>query len=112
MGFDAVMILALLDKNQEQNYTPARVTHTPYAVIRSRWTRNYRVLYDRVYTPGYYTTTTSYELEANFYEVEANDLLYSAQAQSFDPGSAAGLSGDFSKSIVDDMIKKGLITVK
>ncbi|WP_183566337.1 hypothetical protein [Mucilaginibacter sp. SP1R1] len=109
-GFDGIIILALLDKNQEENYTPASVSRTPYAIVRSRWTRNYRVLYDRVYSPGYYTTSTNYELEANFYDADKNELQYSAQVRSFDPGSASALSSDFSKSIIDDMVNKGLIT--
>jgi hypothetical protein len=108
-GFDGIIMLALLDKNQEENYTPGKISRTPYAIVRSRWTRNYRVLYDRVYTPGYYTTSTSYELEANFYDADKNELQYSAQARSFDPGSAATLSSDFSKAIIDDMVNKGLI---
>ena len=109
-GFDGVMILALLDKNKEKNYTPGRVTSTPYAVVRRHWLPNYRVLYDRVYTPGYYTTLTNYELEANFYDMNRNELQYSAQAQSFDPGSASTLAGDFSKTVIDDMVKKGLVS--
>lgn len=108
-GFDGIIMLALLDKNKEQSYTPGRISRTPYAIVRSRWTRNYRVLYDRVYTPGYYTTSTSYELEANFYDADKNELQYSAQVRSFDPGSAAALSSDFSKAIIDDMVNKGLI---
>jgi hypothetical protein len=108
-GFDGIVILALLDKNQEKYYTPGNITRTPYAVVRSRWTRHYRILYDRVYTPGYFTTSTNYELEANFYDVNTNELQYSAQAKSFDPGSVVGLGDDFSKSVVDDMFKKGLL---
>jgi hypothetical protein len=107
-GFDGVIMVALLDKNKEEYYTPGRVARTPYAIVRSRWSRNYRVLYDRVYTPGYYSTTTNFELEANFYD--ADTLQYSAQATSFNPGSSTTLATDFSKSIIDDMIKKGLIT--
>ena len=108
-GFDAVLILALLDKNKEEYYTSGTITRTPYAVVRSRWTKNYHVLYSRIYTPGYYTTSTSYELEANFYNSDQNELQYSAQVKSFDPGSAAALSADFSQSIIKDMVKKGLI---
>jgi hypothetical protein len=108
-GFDGVIILALLDKNQEEYYTPGKVIRTPYAVVRSRWTSNYRVLYSRVYTPGYYSTTTNYELEANFYDAAKNELQYSAQATSFNPGSSEALSTDFSKSVIDDMIKKSVI---
>jgi len=106
-GFDGVIIVALLDKNKEKYYTPGRVSRTPYAIVRSRWTSNYHVLYNRVYTPGYYSTTTNFELEANFYD--ASTLQYSAQTTSFNPGSSTILSTEFSKSIVEDMIKKGLI---
>jgi hypothetical protein len=108
-GFDGVIILALLDKNKEDYYTPSYITRTPYAVVRSRWTSNYRVLYARVYTPGYYTTATDFELEANFYDANANELQYSAQIRSFNPGSAPALSADFSKTVIDDMIKKCMV---
>jgi hypothetical protein len=108
-GFDGVIILALLDKNKEDYYTPGYITRTPYAIVRSRWTSNYRVLYARVYTPGYYTTATDFELEANFYDVDTNELQYSAQIKSFNPGSASVLSADFSKAVIDDMIKKSML---
>ena len=67
-------------------------------------------MYDRVYNPGYYTTTTDYTLEADLYRTKGDKLLYSAQAKSFDPGSASSLAGDFSKTLVQDMINKGVIT--
>jgi hypothetical protein len=108
-GFDGVIVVALLDKNQERNYTPGYTTSTPYAVVRNRWYRGYSVLYDRVYTPGYYTTTTDYTLEASFYKTRGDKLIYSAQAKSFDPSSSSDLAGDFSKTVVQDMIDKGVI---
>jgi hypothetical protein len=108
-GFDAVMIVALLDKNKERNYTPGYISSTPYAVIRNRWYGGYSVLYDRVYNPGYYTTTTDYTLEASFYKTKGDQLVYSAQAKSFDPNSSTDLAGDFSKTVVQDMIDKGVI---
>ncbi|HMD00867.1 MAG TPA: hypothetical protein VKH37_11975 [Ferruginibacter sp.] len=108
-GFDGVMVVALLDKNQENRYTPGYITSTPYAVVRNRWYGNYTVLYDRVYNPGYYTTTTDYTLEADFYQTRGDKLIYSAQARSFDPNSSADLAGDFSKTVVKDMINKGII---
>ncbi len=109
-GFDAVMVIALLDKNQESRYTPGYISSTPYAVVRNRWYGNYTVLYDRVYNPGYYTTTTDYTLEADFYKTRGDQLIYSAQARSFDPNSSEALAGDFSKTVVKDMIDKGIIS--
>lgn len=108
-GFDGVIILALLDRKQERNYTPGYTSSTPYALVRNRWYGNYSVLYDRVYNPGYYTTTTDYTLEANLYKTKGDKLLYSAQARSFDPNSAEDLANGFSKTLVQDMIDKGVI---
>jgi hypothetical protein len=108
-GFDAVMVVALLDKQKDRNYTPGYVTSQPYAVIRNRWYGNYSVLYDRIYTPGYYTTSTDYTLEASFYKTNGDKLLYSAEARSFDPNSSKDLAGDFSKTVIKDMISKGVL---
>lgn len=108
-GFDGVVILALLDKKQESRYTPGYATSSPYAVVRNRWYGNYSVLYDRVYNPGYYTTTTDYTLEASLYKTKGDRLLYSAQAKSFDPNSSADLANGFSKTLVQDMVDKGVI---
>lgn len=109
-GYDGVMVIALLDKNQERNYTPGYTTSTPYAVIRNRWYGGYSVLYDRVYNPGYYNTTTDYVLEASFYKTKGDKLIYSAQTKSFDPNSSADLAVDFSKTVVKDMFDKGVIS--
>ena len=108
-GFDAVMVVALLDKDKERSYSPGYISSTPYAVVRNRWYGNYSVLYDRVYNPGYYTTTTDYTLEADFYKTSGDRLIYSAQAKTFDPNSSEGLANDFSKTVVKDMIDKGII---
>jgi len=109
-GYDGVMVIALLDKNQERNYTPGYTTSTPYAVIRNRWYGGYSVLYDRVYNPGYYSTTTDYVLEASFYKTRGDKLIYSAQTKSFDPNSSTDLAVDFSKTVVKDMFDKGVIS--
>ena len=108
-GFDAVLVIALLNKDKERDYTPGYVTSTPYAVIGNRWYGHYSVLYDRMYTPVYYSTSTNYTLEANFYNTRGDKLIYSAQTKSFDPNSAGDLAGDFSTTVIKDMEDKGLI---
>jgi len=109
-GFDGVLVIALLDKDKERDYTPGYVTSTPYAVVRNRWYGYYTVLYDRMYTPGYYTESTNYTLEANFYNTRGDKLIYSARTRSFDPNSAGDLAGDFSTTVIKDMEEKGLVS--
>ncbi|MFA6085520.1 hypothetical protein [Mucilaginibacter sp.] len=38
-----------------------------------------------------------------------NQLVYSAQTKSFDPGNAQTQSSDLGKTLLDDMIPKGII---
>lgn len=110
-GFDGAFTVVLLDRSKEKNYTPGSMYYSPYAIGYSRYWRHYYTLYDRVYTPGYYTTSTNYVLEANFFNLTAgaDALEYSAQTKTFDPGSAQALAAEFSRTVVDDMIKKGVI---
>ncbi len=109
-GYDGIIIIALLDKAKEKYYTPGRVSYTPYYTYYSRYWRQWRTIYDRVYEPGYYTNTTNFTLEANLYNVNQDVLEYSAQAKSFDPGNAQTLSSGFTKTVVQDMIKKGIVS--
>ncbi|MBO9732800.1 MAG: hypothetical protein J7623_29425 [Chitinophaga sp.] len=109
-GFDGVMILSLLDKNKERYYSPGRMSYTPFAMVRSHWYPYYRVIYNRTYTPGYYNTSVDYTLEANLYSSKGETLDYSAQAKTFDPSNASALATSFSKTVIADMLKKGVIT--
>jgi hypothetical protein len=108
-SFDGVLVIELIDKNKEKYYTPGYVSYTPYGAIRGHWWPHYAVLYDRIYSPGYYTTSTNYTLEVNLYDAKKEKLDYSAQARSFDPGSPNNLATDFSKTVVADMLKQGII---
>jgi hypothetical protein len=111
-GYDGIVILALLDKEKEKYYTPGRVSYTPYYTYYSRYWRSWRTMYNRVYEPAYYTNTTNYTLEANLYNVGQDRLEYSAQTRSFDPSNASTLANGFTKTVVNDMVKKGVIPAK
>ena len=109
---DGVMTIVLLDKDKERRYSPGYAYYTPYGIYYNRFWGYYSTLYQRVYTPEYYTSSTNYTMETNLYDISADKLLYSAQTKSFDPGSAGQLAGDFSKAITEDMVRKGIITKK
>jgi len=111
-GYDGIVILALLDKEKEKYYTPGRVSYTPYYTYYSRYWRSWRTMYNRVYEPAYYTNTTNYTLEANLYNIGLDRLEYSAQTRSFDPSNASTLANGFTKTVVNDMVKKGVIPAK
>jgi len=108
-GFTSVMIVSLVDREKERVYTQGIVYARPVIIGYSRYYRRYLYVYDQVYSPGYYSTTTNYVLQAEIYSVAGNELVYSGQTRSYNPGSAAALADEFSKTIVKDMTEKGLL---
>lgn len=108
--YDAILTTVLLDVSKEENYQPGRLRYQPVGVYYNRFGRYYTTIYNRVYEPGYYTTTTQYFLESNFYDLDSGDLQYSVQSKSFDPADASALSHDYGKKIVKDMKKNQIIS--
>jgi hypothetical protein len=111
-GYDAVITIVLLDKSTDRSYTPGTVGYQPYGVYYNRFWGYYRTVYGRVYTPGYYTTSTNYYWESNLYTLKDSKLLYSVQSESFDPSSNQQLSEDYASKVVKDMTKQGLLAKK
>jgi len=111
-GYDAVITTALLDKTKEENYQPGNSRLQPIGIYYNRFGRYYSTVYDRVYTPGYYTTSTDYFLESNLYDIKSGDLIYSIQTKSYDPSSATSLASDNSKKVVQDLKDKGVFVKK
>ena len=50
--------------------------------------------------------------ESNLYDLSGNKLLYSTQSETFDPSSISKIAMDYSKTLVDDMVKQGLVSTK
>ena len=110
-GIDGVLTIVLLDKTKEKSFNPGRVDIFPVGYYRT-WFGYYRTVYSRIYTPGYYTTSTKLYWESNLYDLTGNKLLYSAQSESFDPSSVMQLASDYSKKIIGDMARQGLVAMK
>lgn len=108
-GVDAVLTIVLLDKTQERYYVPGQVRYTPYHIYYSRFWGYSRTIYGRIYTEGYYTLDTKYFWESNLYDLESNELLYSAQSQSFDPASAESMGHQYGKNIAADLVSKKVL---
>jgi len=109
---DAVITIVLLNKEKETFYKPGTIMRTPYANRYNRFWGYYTTIYDRIYTPGYYETTTKYFWESNLYDLTSKELLYSVQTQSFDPASSELLAHEYGKMIVANMVKKAVISKK
>ena len=109
-GIEAVLTIVLLDKTKERYYVPGRVNYTPYHIYYREWWGYYSTMYDRIYEQGYYAEDTKYFWESNLYDLTTKGLLYSVQTQSFDPSSAESMSHEYGKLIVNDMVRKGVLS--
>ena len=108
-GADAILTITLLDTTNEHYFVPPSVSYYPYDAFYNRFWGYYVTRYDRVYSPGYYTTDHRFFWESNLYRAESQDLIYSVRTESFDPKSSDELAQDYARKIVRDMVHKELL---
>ena len=108
-GVDAVITIVLLDKEKEKHYVPGEVYYSPYFIYQRNFWGYYRTMYGRIYSKGYYTTSTRYFWESNLYDLKSKELLYSVQTESFDPASLESMAHEYGKLIVKDIVKKQVL---
>ena len=65
-----------------------------------------------VNNPGYYTTHETYTLETNLYDVESEELVWSARSRTFSPESVQEVIVDLTKLLISDLEDKDLIKKK
>jgi len=65
-----------------------------------------------VHRPGYYTTHETYTLETNLYDVESEELVWSARSRTFSPESVQEVIVDLTKLLIQDLKDKNLIKKK
>ncbi|WP_035464800.1 hypothetical protein [Algoriphagus vanfongensis] len=113
LGNDAILTVAVLDQTNETRYVPGTTMYSPmgYGYYGSFW--GYYNYYNPVmYDPGYYTTDKNYYLEANLYDAETEELVWSSQSETTNPASIETFSKTFSETVVNQLIKDGLIIKK
>ena len=62
--------------------------------------------------PGYYTTHETYTLETNLYDVESEELVWSARSRTFSPESVQEVIVDLTKLLIKDLDEKNLLKKK
>jgi hypothetical protein len=110
------MIVALLDKEKEQKYVQGASVGVgmPYGYggYRGSYYGYYGYASGAVYSSGYYTTSTSYFIEANLYDVKSSQLIWTASTRTTDPSDLEYEAKNFARIIVDDLLKKEVLAGK
>jgi hypothetical protein len=103
-GFDGVVIMRLLQVNKQTHYVPGS-----YPAYYMTWRGYYRIAWPAFYSPGYYTTDKTYNVEVNVYSSKRNKLIWSATTSTMNPNGNEELFAKVIKTIKDKMDKEGFL---
>ncbi len=113
MGIDGVIVTHMVAVDEETIYRPS-MNYMPvygggyYGGLYSY----YPHVTTYVQSPGYYTTHETYTLETTLYDVESEELVWSARSRTFSPESVDEVIVDLTKLLINDLTEKKLIRKK
>jgi hypothetical protein len=109
LNLDAVLVTRLLDVEETTEYVPGTTTMVYTQPYYRGMYPYYHTVYEAVHTPGYTIESTVVTLETNLYDAGREALIWSAQSETFDPGSVESAIKEVAKTIVEGMVARGLI---
>jgi hypothetical protein len=109
LNLDAVLVTRLLDVEKTTEYVPGTTTMVYSQPYYRGMYPYYHTVYEEVHTPGYTIENTVVTLETNLYDARRETLIWSAQSETFDPGSAESAIKEVAQVIVESMVARGLI---
>lgn len=113
MGIDGVIVTHMVAVDEETIYRPAMNYVTTYGGVHySGLYSYYPHVNTYVHRPGYYTTHETYTIETNLYDVESEELVWSARSRTFSPESVNEVIVDLTKLLIKDLSDKNLIINK
>lgn len=113
MTIDGVIVTHLTAVDEETIYRPSMDYLPTYGGgYYSGLYSYYPHVSTYVQQPGYYTTNKTYVLETNLYDVESEELIWSARTRTFSPESVKEVIVDLTKLLIKDLTDKGLIKQK
>jgi hypothetical protein len=110
-GCDAVFVASLLRKEEDVRYNPGNVAYSvrPYYTWHGNFVGYYNHWWPSVYQPGYYATERSYFMQSNLYDVASEEIMWSVQSEVFNPSSISKFSKNYTRTLVNQLEKEGLL---
>ena len=105
---DAVMTISVLEVDDSRRYVPGSVYYLPYYNTYSFYD-HYVEYYDFVYVPGYYMGELDVFIEANLFDFESGELIWSAQTETMDLNSLSEIANSFSEKLVVDLLNSKIL---
>ena len=109
-NIDAILTVSLLDEKTESRYVPGNMTYAPFGFgYYGSFGGYYNYLAPMMYGQGYYREDKTYFIETNLYDAQSEQLIWSAQSETYNPADLKSFSKDFAKVTADKMRKDGLL---
>ena len=111
-GVDGAFVMALTGKKEEEYYVPGTYSYGPsYSPYAGYYGFNsyFYGAWNTVYSPGYYAKQTNIFFASNFYNVDTEQLVWSAQSETFDPQSLKTFAESYSKMVVEEFVSSGVV---
>jgi hypothetical protein len=105
MGFDAAIVMRLVDQQQQLNYTPGMVYPAYYGGFYGYWGRGWGA----AYSPGYLSADTVVSVETNLYSLDPDKLEYSGITETINPSQITQMVNDIATAVAQDLRKRRLI---
>jgi hypothetical protein len=103
-GADAILTVSMINKETKTSYVPGSPGYVPgFWGYYSYWGPT-------VYRPGYYTEDRVYYMETNLYDASTDELVWSAQSETYNPSSITGFSKELAKILANRLQKDKIIT--
>lgn len=106
---DAVFTMSMRHQEDTRRYVPARgVYYTPY-YYNVPFYDYYGGFSNYYYSPGYYTGSVQVFLEANFFDFNTGELIWSAQTKTVDVMNIRKMAVEFADVIVADFVRQNVV---
>ena len=109
-NIDAVLIISLLDKKEEERVVPSTsyTTGPAYPYYHAPYYGYYSMAHRTVHTPEHTVKTKKFYLEPNFFSVKSKELVWTAQSETIDPKNISDFAVQYSEAIVNSMLNAKL----
>jgi len=101
---DAVFTMSMRHMEDTRRYVPGSSYYQPY-YHNVGFYDYYGGFNNYYYSPGYYAGSLQMFLEANFFDLETGELIWSAQTKTTDVANVEKMAVEFADLIVADFIK-------
>jgi hypothetical protein len=108
-GCDGVYTVALMDIKTDESYQPGAAYYPVEHSFYDCYNRYAYYYYDYVEEPGYTIVNKTFYFETNFYDLASGEMLSSIQSDAYNPSDIPSLMKGYSKLMLSQLKKEGLI---